>query len=697
MLLYPLSGLILIRSVWVGLGMWVVLLQEPRLALVALVALLIGEPVGRSVSNLLRLPLDTMTRVNMLLGALVGGWLAIPTGLALPFVIMVIATLQAMALLASFLLRQVLQASGLPVLIFPYCLVATIVFTIAPLAVWGASAHFKWPFHDFSTLADLPMIFAESMGVFLFSPSVLSGALIVVLLAIYSPLMLLAGIVGWTSGAVTALALANLGIFFYWELTSFNYFLAGMAVGAVFFVPSIGSFSAAVIAGITAAFVAAFIQNILAVPGLSVLPFTFVVSLYSTLTITRGSGLRRSNDWFNPPEERLLKSDWLTARWGDYGTPLLAVPVPGQLVITQGFCGPITHREEWQHALDFERPISCGIDGIWESTVYSPIIGSVVDTQDSIPDNPLGSANYGENWGNYVLLRADVGYYVQLSHLKQGTLQVQQGQRVGFSTPLAKVGNSGRSIISHLHLQAQTQPIAGSQTTPFRLANYVEHDPVGGDPKRWRATGVPTEGQVIAAAVPNWVTHKVLTSITPGRSIWTVETEGDAPGWFRPRQPLVLTTSLTTGGHYVMRAADGDWLEARLETDGWRLEGFDARPGSLIATLVSAMSLIPYCAFPGLRWNDSIPTPLPPVLRAVRKKVVPMHSERLLSSELSCLRCTADDEPTLRIATQVLRVPAFSPQRCEVEIVGRRGPVAAVWRHGGTRVSYTAISFTPSM
>ena len=60
--------------------------------------------------------------------------------------------------------------------------------------------------------------------------------------------------------------------------------------------------------------------------------------------------------------------------------------------------------------------------------------------------------------GNVIVIELDTGHFVVLAHLRHGTLQVSQGDRVRKGDPLALVGNSGntpwRTFISRCRLTA---------------------------------------------------------------------------------------------------------------------------------------------------------------------------------------------------------------------------------------------------
>jgi murein DD-endopeptidase MepM/ murein hydrolase activator NlpD len=94
-------------------------------------------------------------------------------------------------------------------------------------------------------------------------------------------------------------------------------------------------------------------------------------------------------------------------------------------------------------------------------------MGEVVDVRNDVEDNPQGTANYGDNWGNYVMVRMHCGDHVLLAHLQQGSVAVVPGQRVSYTSFLGSVGNSGRSTVAHLHMQVQADRTLGAPTKPF--------------------------------------------------------------------------------------------------------------------------------------------------------------------------------------------------------------------------------------
>ena len=94
----------------------------------------------------------------------------------------------------------------------------------------------------------------------------------------------------------------------------------------------------------------------------------------------------------------------------------------------------------------------------WEQPLVSPADGMVVIARDEMEDSE--GANFvtdpADAAGNVIVIELDTGYFVVLAHLRHGTLQVSEGDRVRKGDPLALVGNSGNTTMSHLHLQVQT-------------------------------------------------------------------------------------------------------------------------------------------------------------------------------------------------------------------------------------------------
>ena len=697
--LRPLAALLLIRSSLVGLGLWIPLLLTPAFAAVGLLALLFMAVLDRFLAQAELPTLSMEFRANGLLSALVSYWVLGPIGLSAATLVVAIGAAVLVSLYLVFLGKSFHGGKGLPVTVWPYCIVAAVMLTLFSGMEAAPGTYFGWPDMSYRGVADLPRAFLSGLGVFVFSPSVLSGAVIAILIAAWSPVMFLTGVIGWVSGALFSIALVSIGASVNWVPASYNSFLAGMALGAVFIVPGLRGLVTASFAGMLAALVAAFLQVQTGNSGISYLPIPFIITLYSGLATITAMGLvgrdRAGLALGERPEIARISADWLESRWGSEKSLLLGVPVRGPVEITQGVNGPLTHRGGWRHALDLQRPkTNPGTEeearpSIWGVEVFAPVQGQVVAVQNAIPDNPLGSLNYGENWGNHVILRSDRGTYVALCHLEAGSVMVQPGQRVSFDTFLGRVGNSGRSAMPHLHMQRQSGPAAGSPTKPFRLANYFEADISDGRYLRWRASGLPLEQQVIAAASPNPAVHDLLTGMLPGRGLWAQRT--GEPGAATDSGSLIVTTSFTESGLFRMESRDGDFFEAELDIDAFRIVSVSAPRNGMIEALAAAMSTVPYAAFEGIAWEDAFYVPDRSRNRSLRALTTSLFGAPLtrVSSRLGRI---AEDGGAEIAATYRFRNPG-PENTVHLHLARKRGPTFLSWGGSQDRTEMELVSF----
>jgi hypothetical protein len=105
----------------------------------------------------------------------------------------------------------------------------------------------------------------------------------------------------------------------------------------------------------------------------------------------------------------------------------------------------------------------------WAQPVCAPFDARVTHAQDGRRDEerpnfwvaawrayckrPGWRGDFGELAGNHLVLAAGDGTAALLAHLRRGSLSVRVGQRVRAGDVLAQVGNSGASIVPHLHFQ----------------------------------------------------------------------------------------------------------------------------------------------------------------------------------------------------------------------------------------------------
>lgn len=96
-------------------------------------------------------------------------------------------------------------------------------------------------------------------------------------------------------------------------------------------------------------------------------------------------------------------------------------------------------------------------------TVLAVADGVVRFVRDSIPENEPGMSRAVPMTvktvsGNEIVLELEEGIVARYAHLEPGSLLVREGERVRRGQPLAKVGNSGSSMLPHLHFDVVRLP-----------------------------------------------------------------------------------------------------------------------------------------------------------------------------------------------------------------------------------------------
>lgn len=96
--------------------------------------------------------------------------------------------------------------------------------------------------------------------------------------------------------------------------------------------------------------------------------------------------------------------------------------------------------------------------GIWNKEVFSPVSGVVIAAYDDEKDINPGSEDFTTLAGNHVFIEMDeTGTYLLLSHLKEGSVTVKEGDHINPGDLLGRIGNSGSTSEPHLHIHHQRQ------------------------------------------------------------------------------------------------------------------------------------------------------------------------------------------------------------------------------------------------
>lgn len=379
---------------------------------------------------------------------------------------------------------------------------------------------------------DSILIYFQSLGAIFFQYHILAGILIAIGLLIYSRIAFLLSLVGFFSAYFYYQFIgANLGELSY-DYIGFNYILTSIAIGGFFVIPSRYSFMWVIlltpIISIIITSTSTFFYNL----QLSIysLAFNIIVVLFVYVMKFREKHFTRPELVVvqnYSPEKNLYNQHNYRSRFSIEGqhTPI-HLPFWGEWTVTQAHNGEHTHRGDWRHAWDFEMINKNGekFEGkglspedylCYNQTVIAPADGTVEEIHDGIDDNVIGNMDLEHNWGNTIVIKHDEKFYSKISHLKKGSFAVQKGDEVKRGAILAKVGNSGRSPVPHIHFQLQKNPFVGSKTLDHPLAAYLLKT---GDGFELITDDRPENEQVIAPISKNETLFKAFNFV-PGQIV----------------------------------------------------------------------------------------------------------------------------------------------------------------------------------
>ena len=127
-------------------------------------------------------------------------------------------------------------------------------------------------------------------------------------------------------------------------------------------------------------------------------------------------------------------------------------PGPGARDYT---CGRLAY--DGHKGTDFRLP-----DASWLNrniAVVAAAPGTVVGTRNNLPDHLPGQYDpdriKGRECGNGVLIDHGDGWYTQYCHMRQGSVQVHEGDQVYRQQLLGSIGLSGKTEFPHLHLSVR--------------------------------------------------------------------------------------------------------------------------------------------------------------------------------------------------------------------------------------------------
>jgi len=516
-----------------------------------------------------------------------------------------------MAAIFTFLLTIVLyhlfSKASIPILSLPFTLVSTLIYlaTLNYTSLYTQALYVKPAFVDLSFIPLALSMYFKALGTILFLPYTGIGLLIAVGLLSYSRIMFLLSIAGFYAGVfVHSLMLGS------WQPAlsnpyAFNYILIGIALGAIFLVPSVRSVVIALVGVAMSVLLIDASSSFWTIYKIPVFTLPFNVIVISFLFVLQSVKFREFAYAIKKTPELTLRAHILSFFRFKLGEINLFLPFSGKWSVYQGFDGEWTHQGKWRYAYDFvimKDARSYKGDGnlledyyAYKKPVLSPVSGYVLDLKESIEDNPIGQVNTIENWGNYLIIQSQLGHFIELSHLAKSSLKVKKGDFVEAGQILGLCGNSGYSPQPHIHIQIQESGVLGSKTLPFHFVSYIEE-------KRVHFYQNPQKD----AEIESWFNDKALDS----KLSFTLDSEYSYEVY--QKNKLIDTLDLKVkmnrfSGRFYVEDRKGNRLHFAKEAGMFYHYDYEGKDDTWLQKIYIAIPRIPLVYKKGLVWNDYLP------------------------------------------------------------------------------------------
>lgn len=493
-MLKPYSAILFLQSRVIGFLLLLITFINPSVALSGIVAI----TFALLFAHLLGIKEDFLAHgfyiYNSLLVGMGVGYIYEPTLLSLSLV----AIVSSFTFLLSFMTNRLFSVYQIPILSLPFSIVTMFLY----LASLKYSALLSSLVNN-ATLADitLPLVlsgFLKSVGTIFFLPNNVAGILMILLVLYASRVVFIMAVSGYYFGILVHSFLLGSFEQALQDPYAFNYILVAIALGGIFLLPTLKSFLIALIGVAMSVLMSDAIGMLFQYYGIPIftLPFNLTVILFIfTLSTIYYKEFNRNIK--ATPEASL--SAYLSGvfRFGEIATKI-SLPFSGNWNVYQAFDDAWTHKGVYKYAYDFiikEHGKSYKNEGLslidyyaFGESILSPVSGYIVDSRADLPDNYIGEVDRVNNWGNYIIIKSDLGFFVEISHIMQHSIHVKIGEYVQVGKTIAKCGNSGYSPEPHIHIQVQDGATLGAFTREFCFSEcYLEnallfnHQPQKGD------------------------------------------------------------------------------------------------------------------------------------------------------------------------------------------------------------------------
>ncbi|NOR44508.1 MAG: peptidoglycan DD-metalloendopeptidase family protein [Candidatus Delongbacteria bacterium] len=472
------SNLIFIKSKLVGLLLFACTLFNFNIAAQGIISLIVSILFARFIGIKKDDPINKLYSYNALLTGFAIGFLFKVTYLS----IILTFGMSIMTVLLTYTLSSILyNYFKLPVLNIPFTISATIIYlSSSKYSNLIVDSFYKQDQYNLEFIPGYIQGLLRAAGILVFMPYDIIGIVVLLAILFYSRITFFVTILSYYTGIFFLALLKGSIPLAFAEISSFNFILVGIALGGMFLIPSKRTY----LLTFTGVLVSVFIIDATSVFWVSfgipvfTLPFNLTVLLY--IYVLGSVKYPMMNQTILDKPERSLVNFLNYKNRFDWITPSINLPFMGKWTVYQGFNGEWTHKGAWKYAYDFviEDDNSKTYKGhgsekedfyCFGKPIISPIDGTIIDIYDELDDNEPEQVDKDNNWGNYVIIYSQLGYYIEISHLKKDSIKVKRGDVITKGTPLAECGNSGYSPQPHLHIQLQYSPYIGYVGFEFKF------------------------------------------------------------------------------------------------------------------------------------------------------------------------------------------------------------------------------------
>lgn len=472
-------------------------------------------------------------------------------------------------------------------------------------------------------------IYFKSMSSVLFQSGILPGLLISIGLLIHSRIAFILSWLGFTSGYFYFLFSHGVALESEYASQSFNYIFSAIALGGFFIVPSIGSFALVIISTPIIGLFQTALVKFTAPYYLPVFSLSYSLVVIMMVSILNNrlkfKHLKMVVYQFNSPEKNFYVHHSHIERFAKNTLVHIHLPFFGEWKVSQGYNGKITHKDDWQYALDFvvvdKENKTYKLPGKHLNDFYcfglpvlAPADGEITCLEDGIDDNTIGESNLEKNWGNTIIIKHAEHLYTKLSHLKINSIKVKQGDHVKRGNVIAYCGSSGRSPEPHLHFQVQNTNYIDGKSIHYPLSYFITNSQ---NHLKLNAFDIPQENEIISRPI---IDHSLVRALnfTPGMKIrFTIDNSAEVNEW------EVNTNGFNVS--FISCAKTNSYAYFNNNENVFYFTDFEGDTNSILYHFYLAAYKVSLCTATELTIKDTLPIHLikPPILKLLQDICAP--------------------------------------------------------------------------